>query len=76
MNIESIKEVFGNSYLKPILEHLNNEGFKTPKGKPLSKKIIFHIVHGNTIAPEITAAIVNFVYSQRRKKEKLLSKLN
>lgn len=76
MNVDSIKEVLGGNYLEPILEHLNNKGFKSVTGKPLTTKIVFHIIHGNTISEEITTAIINFVVAKRKKKEKLLSKLN
>ena len=76
MNVDSIKEVLGNSYLEPILEHLQDEGFTSSKGKPLTKKIVFHIIHGNTIAHEIQEAIINFVVAKRKKKKKLLSKLD
>lgn len=76
MNIEAIKEVLGNHYLEPILEHLDNEGFKNTLGNPLSKKVVFNIIHGNKKDLEITEAIVKFVVAKRKKKEKLLSKLN
>lgn len=76
MIIDSIKEVFGNHYLSTILEHLNNQGFKSNNGKPLSKQIVYYIIHGDTNAPKIKEAIIKYVIATKKKNEKLLSKLN
>lgn len=63
------KKWLGNSYVKPVIQHLNNLGIKNKKGKPYSEDSIQKIMCGKRENKIIEHEIFNLIEKEKLRKQ-------